>query len=155
MLKELKELETKHYIIAIATFSALFSPGLLCLFHYKNNLFSSLDIIKLITLSISLSLPLLIFNYMIFFFPITEIDTKYNNKSGILFVWIFASFLTTIILNIGLYVSFIFHLTFRQFTYVLVIIEIPLILISYIIIKNIKKNKSSEKIEYSAPDKQK
>lgn len=129
MLKELAHLKQKHYVVLTATILALFGPGFLCLFHFKNNLISSLDIVKLLILSISITLPLIILNFLVITFALVVI-TDNTPDEPIEIIWAMAALLTAAVLYIGLYASFIWNLPFRQFTFVLIWIEVVIIAIS-------------------------
>lgn len=59
ILKELKTLEEQHFVVFIGFLAAILSPGLLIIFHFKNDLFFDLDTIKLLLLAVSISLPIL------------------------------------------------------------------------------------------------
>jgi O-antigen/teichoic acid export membrane protein len=59
------KLEYKHVWLIITGFLGTLAPGFLILFHFKPELFEKYDVFKLIILSLSLTLPLLIINSLI------------------------------------------------------------------------------------------
>ena len=77
IIDQVKKLEAFHFAVVILGFVGTVSPGLLVLFLFKRELFLSLDFLKLILLSISLSLPIILCNLFLVG-PISE-----NNESKI------------------------------------------------------------------------
>jgi hypothetical protein len=121
MLKDLKELNQKHYMLLICSVLALFGPGFLCLFFYKGSLILSLDIFKLLLLSGSLSLPVIVLNYagIVYAFSVE----KEEDKAAPAVTWGMSTTFSAGILYIGLYVAYFIGLDFRHFTYVLLGLE--------------------------------
>ncbi|WP_161419166.1 hypothetical protein [Vibrio cholerae] len=59
LIREIRKLSSHQVIYSLAFFAAIVSPGLLIIFTYKRELFLTLELFKLLMLSISISIPIL------------------------------------------------------------------------------------------------
>jgi len=65
IFEQIKKVEAYDLIKLLMGFVGVVSPGLLILFLFKRDLFISLDLMKLVLLSASLSLPIVLLNYFL------------------------------------------------------------------------------------------
>ncbi|HZW86024.1 MAG TPA: hypothetical protein VFF41_01035 [Gallionella sp.] len=65
ILEQIKKVEAHDLVKIVTAFVGVISPGLLTLFLFKRDLFVSLDLMKLVLLSASLSLPIVLLNYFL------------------------------------------------------------------------------------------
>ena len=109
----------------------LIAPGLMIIFYFYPDLFLSIDTIKLILLSLAFTTPVVLINMFLF-------GKIMNKKSNIAVDSIFAIFLTSSIIYIGLFISYLFKLSFGNFIFLNIVLEIILIiLISTILVSSI------------------
>ena len=66
MIDDLKTLGANHIAVAVLAFAALVAPGFLTIYHFKPELIEKYDVLKLVLFSLSLTLPLLGLNFVIF-----------------------------------------------------------------------------------------
>ncbi len=116
LLKDIGELNAKQFVIAVGFFLATIGPGVLCLFLFKRDLFSDLDSVKVILLSVALTLPLANFNLFLIAAPLS----KTKKEANLNFPWLcFNAFLLTSgIMYASIYVAFIYGFTFKTFTFI-------------------------------------
>jgi len=60
----IKDLTSQHYLGLGYVFIAILTPGILFMYHFKYNEFLTLDISKIFILSISITTPVVFFNYV-------------------------------------------------------------------------------------------
>lgn len=128
MFKDWKEFEFNHYAVATTTILAVISPGFLCLLHFKPELVETLDTVKLLVASISLTLPLAIINFVIIAF-LTRHDDNFTHDVE----WSFSSFVSALVLYLSLYLAYLFVLPFSQFTFSVIVFDIIAVVFIYIL----------------------
>ena len=116
MIKEIKALTYNQTTGAIMAFLSVVSPGVLLIYLYNPELFASLETLKLILFSVSLSLPIVFLNI-----PVAEIaNTDDNNIFEKLSL---AFFLSIIIFYTAILIAYAFSLIFSDFLITLVITQ--------------------------------
>lgn len=106
--------EEPAFTIAIFDILFLITPGIACIFFYKNDLFLSLDWIKLVLLSVSITSSLSFFNIMMFD-SIYNKDNK-NEKSFFIDLSI-GIILSGMIIYAIIFVAYILSLSLRHSVY--------------------------------------
>ncbi len=122
IIKELQELEPRHYVVGVVTVMLLAGPGFLVIFLYRPTLIVSLDIFKLMVASGALTLPLAAVNFFAAWSLWSEDDSI--DVDG---VWVLDSALTTLLLYIALYAAYLQQLPFKQFTLLAMAFEVMLL----------------------------
>lgn len=123
ILKELKTLNEYHFVSLTIFLAAILSPGLLIIFHFKNELFFDLDTIKLLILAISISLPILFSGVLVVLFCTSE---DFSSISSI------SSFVTLMSFYGTFTVSYFFEWTFKEFIGAYCIFMVGLTLITIV-----------------------
>lgn len=119
MLNEIKDLSWNHYLGATLIFVGAICPGFLTVFLFRPELISSLDTLKLLVLSLSLTLPVFIVNVALT--GTTPAAMKLDNKIVEALIGLFFTacvFYTTII------ISYFFGLGFKPFLIVMAIVQV-------------------------------
>lgn len=117
MLRELKDVGEKFYLVVGVTIFAVLSPGFLVVLYYKPSLIESVDIFKLLFASTSLTLPLAIITFLLVSLPMA-IAVNDDHTTEISGIWLISAFVTAIILYLSLYAAYLLVLPFRRFTYI-------------------------------------
>lgn len=81
MIQELKNITVRQSIIALFVFLGSISPGALIIFYFDRELFLALDGFKLMVLSLSITLPVVLLN-LIFASVYTESEELSNKLKG-------------------------------------------------------------------------
>ena len=132
MLNEIKTLTQKQILGILFGFVGVVSPGLLIMFLYKPELVSSLETIKLIIFSISLSLPVVIINMI----PSSYVSNEKDTFSDDILI---ALFLSAVALYPSILISYIYNFSFTKFLFALLIMQAALIVLVIIDEKYDKK----------------
>jgi hypothetical protein len=130
VIDQVKKLEAFHFVASIVGFVGIISPGLLILFLFKRDLFISLDLIKLILLSVSLSLPIILFN--LFLWGALPDDSK-ESKNTIAIDLVVALVTSSTVFYLPLAVTFLWGLGFHAYLWILVVLEVILAIIAVLI----------------------
>ena len=143
---QVKKIEVSDLIKMIMGLVGVVTPGLLIFFIFKRDLFISLDLSKLILLSISLSLPVVFLNFaLMFFLPPTEgraFDLKANISANLLI----ATISSALIFYLPLVAAYIFGLHFIAFVWLVIALESVIsvsMFIENITVRLKKKNSSA------------
>lgn len=136
MISELKSVTVRQSIIFLFVFLGSVSPGALIIFHFDRELFINLDSMKLIVLSLAISLPVVLLNMFVASIhteasdqednskrddksDTDEVETKNNSKegeSGILLSELMVSFwMSAIILYLSVGVTFWYEASVKEF----------------------------------------
>jgi hypothetical protein len=138
IIDQAKKLEAQHFVMSILGFVGVISPGFLILFIFKRDLFISLDVLKLILLSVSLSLPIVWCNFSLW--AALSGDSE-GAKSGTAGTLVMALLISSVVVYLPLVVTFLWGLGLHTYVWILVVLEIILavtaILIS--IVDSLKK----------------
>ncbi len=140
IVDQIKKIEVSDLIKTIIGLVGVVTPGLLTIFFFKRDLFISLDLLKLVLLSISLCLPIVLLNFMLMFALPTE-GRPLNIKANISANLIVATSSSALVFNLPLVASYIFELHFRTFVWVVLILEAVISLSMFIenIVVRLKK----------------
>jgi len=136
IISELKKIKFFHIRIFIICFLGILAPGVLIVFYYRSEITMNYDVLKLLTFSISFTLPVVMIN---------TIDFIVHLGDKISLSFILGCFLTAIQLYLLLYLSYFFTLRFKTFSLFVGATTLLFFVISIIIliIKGSKKKKSS------------
>lgn len=147
IISDLKNVES-DVLIKLLDVVMLIVPGMAIIYRYNIHLIYSLDILKLLALSIAITLPL----FFVMFLSVSSIaaltyiktETKENDVSR-LFDYIFLSLgATDIILYFGLLISYFHMFTFRSFVIGTLTVTFSVFIVCFSIYShiNMKKNRS-------------
>lgn len=141
-----KSMSTKSFVIYIIILSALVTNGILVIYLTENDLFMNLDTVKLILLSVSITLPqVIIYSLTIFFIWVLSHKIKISeiDENSLKLIVVTGCIITTV-LQAG---SLLFSLTFSlELEHHLLILTIPVLCILFIIyLITIFKNKQKKK----------
>ena len=129
IIDQVKKLEAAHFVMSILGFVGAISPGLLILFLFKRDLFISLDLLKLILLSASLSLPIILCNFLLWVVPVDSKESN-NGPGGALVMALVAS---SAVIYFPLVISFLWGLGLHTYIWILVGLESTLAIIVVLI----------------------
>jgi hypothetical protein len=127
LLSEIQSLKRHHISLGLMTFVGVVAPGFLMIFHFRPALVVQCDAIKLLLLSVALTLPVIVLNYFLAWFSAPHLWHK-KGTSDIELV-LFLSLLGAVPTLYGaLFSAYLFHLTFRQMLVPLILVNIPVFL---------------------------
>ncbi|EGQ8523149.1 hypothetical protein GQ853_24240 [Vibrio parahaemolyticus] len=109
ILKELKGISAFHLVTSVTFLASIVSPGVLLVFQFKRELFLELETIKLLLLSISISLPVIFASVLLVIFD--DKDTVWDSVSSV------APFVTLLLFYITFLAAYLLELSFQQFIY--------------------------------------
>ncbi len=109
ILKELKGISAFHLVTSVTFLASIVSPGVLLVFQFKRELFLELETIKLLLLSISISLPVIFASVLLVIFD--DKDTVWDSVSSV------APFVTLLLFYINFFAAYLLELSFQQFIY--------------------------------------
>ena len=128
-----KSMSTKSFVLYIIIFSALITNGILVIYLSENDLFMNLDTVKLILLSVSITLPqVIIYSLTVFFIWVLSHKIKISeiDENSLKLIIVTGCIITTV-LQAG---SLLFSLTFSlELEHHLLILTIPVLCILFII----------------------
>lgn len=107
LLKEIRTLSAHQVSYVLVLLAAIISPGLLILYHYQYDLFISLSNIKLILLSSSMSIPIVISSTLLAVY-----DTEEQSYEKVSF---FGFFITVIVSIPALFICYVFGFSFKGY----------------------------------------
>lgn len=120
VLGDLERLEVKHYAIIFSIILAVLCPGLSIIVIYRFRLLETLDVLKLVFLSSSLTLPVFIVNVvLVWVFTMKDGD----DSEGALFM---GSFFSAAAYYIALLIAFFCHFAFKSFLHTLGIMQVAI-----------------------------
>jgi hypothetical protein len=146
-----KELDVNSFFIVLFMLIAMICPGILIIYLYNNQLFITLNIIKLILLSISISSPVFLFNFIINYFiahrllnklSFVDVRVEWQNGGQEFMSELSEASIGGSIRNSffslygGILISYIFDLSTFDLIYSIIVLEIFAIIFTYIIEKN-------------------
>ncbi|WP_433915711.1 hypothetical protein [Vibrio vulnificus] len=111
LIQEIKSLSSHQIIYSLAFSAAIISPGLLIIFTYKRELFLNLDLIKLLMLSVSLSVPIIVCATLLAVY-----DTDEQSLDKITF---FGYFISLILVYPTLFSAYLLSFSFKTFSFML------------------------------------
>ena len=123
LIREIKSLSSHQVIYSLAFITAIISPGLLIIFTYKRELFLTLDIFKLLLLSVSLSVPILICTLLMAAY---DSDGQCFNKTSF-----FGCFICLVVVYPILFLCYFMQLPFSQFAAMLVIFCLSILFLTW------------------------
>ncbi len=141
-----KSMSTKSFVLYIIILSALITNGILVIYLSEKDLFLNLDAVKLILLSVSITLPqVIIYSLTVFFIWIIshKIKIREIDENSLKLIVMTGCVITTV-LQTG---SLLFSLTFSlELEHHLLILTLPVLCILFIIYAiNIIKNNIKKK----------
>lgn len=116
---QIKKLEAYDLVKLIMGFIGVVSPGLLTFFLFKRDLFISLDLMKLVLLSASLSLPIVLLNYFLLSIIPSVKRSTYETTANMLT----ASLMSALIFYGALVVAYFGGLNLQVLMWLLVIFQ--------------------------------
>lgn len=122
IVEQVKQIEVSDLLKTIMGLVGVVTPGLLTIFIFKRDLFISLDLWKLILLSISLSLPVVCLNFILMYSLPTvgrPLDIKANLSANL----IVATSSSALVFYLPLVTAYILELHFRTFVWVVLALE--------------------------------
>ena len=124
IIEQVKKIEASDLMNALVGFVGIIAPGILTMFMFKRDLFITLDLMKLILLSASISIPIVFLNIGLGKF-LEDGDNKYTLHETL--------FLSLIISAIVVYPSFLISylagFSFRGFVFTLIACEAAILLL--------------------------
>ena len=136
MLKDIKDLTWTQTLGGLFGFTGAIAPGFLLIYLYKPELLSSLDTLKVIFFSLSLSLPIIIVNLFLQFNILDEDGEEFE-------IAVISLFMSSLVSYPSILISYLFLLSFKEFLIVLAIAQI-VVFILFIFIKKVEeKNKNA------------
>jgi hypothetical protein len=132
LVDQAKKIESLHFVSSILGFVGVISPGLLILFIFKRDLFISLDLLKLILLSISLTLPFILCNLFCVWILWDEVN-KGREGNRLTIDLVLALYISTVIFYLPLAVAFLWRLSLHTYIWSLVVLEITFAIVSVFI----------------------
>lgn len=120
-LDGIEKLRPKAFLIYLSAFSSSLLPGLATLFVLKQGLFVSLETTKLVLLSLAISLPLFLLNFLLTSALDFE-ELKGDDLDNIAILG--GAVLSSIQLYLAVILAHLFALNFNEFLLVVAIIEI-------------------------------
>lgn len=141
LLEYLKDMNTKSFIFYTIIFTAVISNGFLGIYISDKELFLNLDTVKLLLLSLSVSLPhILLYSLIIFFILVImkhQTITKFN-ESMIKYVIVLSCLFTTLSQISSIVVGFFVEFELEHYILTITIPVLFILMILYAIIR-IKK----------------
>ncbi|WP_415911620.1 hypothetical protein [Neptuniibacter sp. QD37_11] len=119
MFNEVKNITTRQAFISILVFTGGIAPGVLSIFYFDPELFKSLDVLKLVILSMGISLPIVWLNLFVASIHVRSVNlkdrlngepsktyssTEEKNKDELLFEFIVALWSSSVVF----YTTFVF-----------------------------------------------
>lgn len=123
LIREIRKLSSHQVIYSLAFFAAIVSPGLLIIFTYKRELFLTLELFKLLMLSISISIPILACTILL---SASDSDEQSFDK-----ITFFGYFISLILVYPTLFFSYMLKLPFSNFVIVLIVLYLGLSVITW------------------------
>ncbi|ENM5816273.1 TPA: hypothetical protein ACGFXT_003386 [Vibrio cholerae] len=123
LIREIRNLSSHQVIYSLACFAAIVSPGLLIIFTYKRELFLTLELFKLLMLSISLSVPILACTILL---SASDSDEQSFDK-----ITFFGYFISLILVYPTLFFSYMLKLPFSNFAIALIVLYLGLSVITW------------------------
>ena len=112
-------------------FASTISPGILLVYFFNNSLIFSLDIFKLILLSFSITIPVLVLNLFLSLSFITNKDTiELNDEDRFSLNFIAGSLITLIELDLGILITYLLHNPIRYFVINFIVIQLGLVFLA-------------------------
>ena len=125
IISEIEKVTEGSFLFVLFDILFLISPGLLTIFYFHRDLFLSLDPIKLILLSIAITLPLLCWNIILLFQLLYRgklIDS--DEKKSFFFIVSVALLDTDISLCILLFISYLLGFSFKKALLLMVFVKV-------------------------------
>ena len=121
-IEAIKDLEGADVFMALSVFVATIAGGGLTVFLYDQGLFKSLELAKLIILSLSISMPVLVFNAF-------TIHALYPQESAIKGNITAAGFITTPVIYFAILVKYFFDVSLGTYIATIISLEILFVLV--------------------------
>ncbi|RZO87601.1 MAG: hypothetical protein EVA58_02250 [Kiritimatiellaceae bacterium] len=131
-LGDIKKFSSEEFAIFGLAFLAIFSPGVVTIFHFYHDVVESCSTIKLLVLASSFNLPFLLINT--FLCAILFEDEKSKDQE---FIDMLAPALVVspAPIFIALYASYLASLSFKYFTLIAIGVEVVFIILGCILLK--------------------
>lgn len=120
LIDEWKKLDPSDFTLGFGVLMAVIAPGFLTLYLYRPALVESLDILKLILFSVSLTLPFVVLNF--FANDIAAGSSLEEVSPGSRLTNAMAG--TSLVLYMALLISFLFLFTFRQYLGAIAVLQL-------------------------------
>lgn len=133
MLEEIKSLSWNQTLGAIFAFLGLIAPGFLLLYLFKPELISSLETIKVLLFSLSLCMPLFVFNLAIAF------TIEKHGEEDPFHVSAIALYMSSVAAYVAILFSYLANLTFKQFLLAILATEIIVLIAAFLPLARSKK----------------
>ncbi len=118
LVSDVKSMNEHQVVTFFALFLSLVAPGLLTVYLFLPDKFETLDTLKLILFSVSLSIPL--FSLNIFLSLIG--DPK--KVMDLHFMGLLAGITSGMVLNLSLFISYIWSMSFKEFLVPIAVLEV-------------------------------
>lgn len=137
LINDIKSFEAKHYLLLFLIYVSVVVSGVLIIFQFKPYLVNQFDPFKLLLLGSSITIPVLCLNTLSILFIFFEEKDDINVSLPVAFTA--GSLLTTVILFLALYLSFLLKLNFKIFSLAVISIDILFLILILIVRNKIKK----------------
>lgn len=139
-LQDIEKITEERFLIILLDSIFLFSPGLLTIFYFWNNIFLESESVKLILLSLAISSPFVLWNFLLLFAVVYKGKLSDFNEKDLTFALFTATLvLTNILFYLLLLASYIIEISFQSSLYLLIGIELVLFIIVLVLNKKIAK----------------
>ncbi len=137
----------KQMLLAFFDFVFLFLPGVLIIFFFKRDLFISIDWVKLVLLSGAIMTPIHLFNSSL----ILSLERE-ENEETFFFGLTKSIWVTSIFLQIVLFITYALKLSFKDFVGIVFWVELLGTVISYETDRRRKAKEAKEQKSVSNPE---
>ena len=146
IIEEFKKLEGIEVFTISLLFLSVISSGFLIIYLYKPNLIAELNVIKLIIFSIALSLPMVLYNFLLF---LGIEERKHNTFENIPNYYCIGSSggISFIISYVAILIDYVFQLPFSGHLISVFILELLFTITMGIIYEDLLRPNRVEKIE--------
>lgn len=127
ILSEIEKIKEEVFGIIIIDLILFIAPGLTFIFYFSKELFLTIDVIKLILLSISFITPFLLVNFILSTILVEGGKSK-GNKENVFISFSMSLLLSTMILYISLFVAYFLKFSFKTTLIWAIIFQLILIL---------------------------
>jgi len=115
-LSDLKTIEYKHWVFAVIAFFGTVASGFLIIFQFRPEIIEKYDLVKIIFLSLGLTLPIAMTNSMYYYYRDGFTRDRYVHFGA-------AFALNVVVIYIPLLISYFFSLHFRWFLALVALLE--------------------------------
>lgn len=152
ILRDIEKITEENFLFVLFDSFFLISPGVLTIFYFRSDILSDLDSIKIILLSVAVSLPFILWNFLMIFSLIYRgklLDV--GEKKLTFFILTSALALTSFIIYLLLFISYLFVISFKISLFLFLGLEFSLTILTLLVNKRMlaKINRpDSQPIDY-------